>query len=406
MTETSAEPTRFVGLDVHKRYLMVGAVDAHQEVVLPPRRVALEEFPDWAHAHLTPADAVVLEATANAWSLHDLLAPLVATVTVAHAGAIKLIARARVKTDRRDTLHLARLLAARMIPAVWVPPHAVRELRGLGSHRRRLVAQRVQAGNRLQAVLQRHQIVPPAGALFSQRNRAWWASLPVSGGERLRIQQDLTLMGTLETLTAQVEVEIGRLSTTAPWAERVPYLVQISGVGVLAAMTVLAAIGEIARFPTAKDLVGYAGLGSGVHDSGQTHQTGRITKQGRRELRGAMVEAAWVAVERHPHWKGQFARLSARIGAQKAIVAIARKLLVVVWHVLTDGEADRDGDTAAIARKLYTWVSRCGTTPGRQRPLGALVRRELDRLGIGAELTVTGYGRCPLPPPGVAASAK
>jgi len=399
------EPTRFVALDVHKQYVMVGAVDARQEVVLPPRRVALVEFPDWARDHLTTTDAVVLEATANAWSLYDGLTPLVGTVTVAHAGVIKLIAHARVKTDRRDTLHLARLLAARMIPAVWVPPVEVREVRGLLTHRRRLVAQRVQAGNRLQAVLHRHRIVPPAGKLFSRQNRAWWADLPVSTTERLRVRQDLAVVETLDALVVEVEAELGRLSMTAPWADQVPYLVQLSGLGVLAAMTVLAAIGDIARFPTPKHLVGYAGLGAGVHDSGQTHQGGRITKQGRRELRGGMVEAAWVAVEHHPHWKEQFARLSARLGAQKAIVAIARKLLVVVWHLLTKREADRDGDTDAIARKLYTWISRCGTTPGRQRPLGALVRRELDRLGIGAELTVTGYGRCSLPPPDVAAHA-
>jgi len=401
-----AEPTRFVALDVHKQYVMVGAVDARQEVVLPPRRVALVEFPDWARDHLTTMDAVVLEATANAWHLYDLLTPLVATVTVAHAGVIKLIAHARVKTDRRDTLHLARLLAARMIPAVWVPPVEVRELRGLITHRRRLVAQRVQAGNRLQAVLHRHQIVPPAGKLFSRQNRAWWADLPVSMAERLRVRQDLALVETLETLVLEVEAEVGRLSMTAPWADRVPYLVQLSGLGVLAAMTVLAAIGDIARFPTPKHLVGYAGLGAGVHDSGQTHQGGRITKQGRRELRGAMVEAAWVAVEHHPHWKEQFARLSARLGEQKAIVAIARTLLVVVWHLLTKREADRAGNPDAIARKLYTWISRCGTTPGRQRPLGALVRRELDRLGIGADLTVTGYGRCSLPPPGLVANVR
>lgn len=161
MEEHDPEPTRFVALDVHKHYVMVGAVDARQTVVLPPRRVALGEFAAWAQEHLSRTDAVVLEATANAWHLYDLLTPLVSAVTVANAGLIKLIAQARVKTDRRDTLHLARLLAARMIPAVWVPPVEVRELRGLVTHRRRLVSQRTQARNRLHAVLQRHQIVPP-----------------------------------------------------------------------------------------------------------------------------------------------------------------------------------------------------------------------------------------------------
>jgi len=121
-----------------------------------------------------------------------------------------------------------------------------------------------------------------------------------------------------------------------------------------------------------------------------------------------MVEAAWVAVEHHPHWKAECARLSARLGAQKASVALARKLLVVVWHVLTKREADRHGDPQAIARKLYTWVSRCGATPGKHRPLRLLVRRERDRRGLDAPEVLVGYGRNrrPLAPPGVSASAR
>ena len=99
MDAHAPEPTRFVALDVHKHDVMVGAVAARQTMVLPPRRVPLVAFPDWAQEHLGPTDAVVLEATANAWHLYDRLTPLVATVTVAHAGAIKLIAQARVKTD-------------------------------------------------------------------------------------------------------------------------------------------------------------------------------------------------------------------------------------------------------------------------------------------------------------------
>jgi transposase len=402
MDEHAPEPTRFVALDVHKHYVMVGAVDGRQTMVLPPLRVPLGEFPTWAQEHLGAMDAVVLEATANAWHLYDLLTPLVAAVTVAHAGVIKLIAQARVKTDRRDTLHLARLLAARMIPAVWVPPVEVRELRGLVSHRRRLVAQRTQARNRLHGVLHRHQIVPPDGTLFSRAQRAWWASLSLSAAERLRVRQDLAVLDTLDGLIAEVEAELGRLSTTAPWAEHVPYLVQLSGIGVLAAMTLLAGIGDIARFPTAKNLVGYAGLGAGVHDTGQTHQGGRITKQGRRELRGCMTEAAWVAVERHSHWKAVFARLSARMSAQKAIVAIARKLLVVVWHVLTDREADHRGEAPAMARALWLWQARCGTVPGSKRPLRQLVGYEVQRWGLDVSQITSATGR-PLmvltPPP-------
>ena len=84
--------------------------------------------------------------------------------------------------------------------------------------------------------------------------------------------------------------------------ERVPLLVQISGIGYITALTILAAIGDINRFPSAKQLVGYAGLGARVHDSGVSHTTGRITKTGRRDLRRAMVDSANQAVRHHPHW--------------------------------------------------------------------------------------------------------
>jgi transposase len=104
-TETAhTSATRFVALDVHRQYLVVGAVDAQQNGMLAPRRLSFEVFDEWAPAHLTHADAVVLEATSNAWLLYDQLQPLVAEVVVAHPQAVKLIAAARVKTDSRDTI--------------------------------------------------------------------------------------------------------------------------------------------------------------------------------------------------------------------------------------------------------------------------------------------------------------
>ena len=89
-----------------------------------------------------PTDAVVLEATTNAWTFYDQVAPLAGRTVVAHPGLVKVIASARVKTDNRDVLHLARLLAANLIPEVWVPPLPARELRALLSHRRRLIKMR------------------------------------------------------------------------------------------------------------------------------------------------------------------------------------------------------------------------------------------------------------------------
>ena len=381
----SGTPTRFVALDVHRHYLVVGAVDAQQSVVLTPRRFGFVAFASWAQDHLSKTDAVVLEASSNAWLLHDQLAPLVASVTVAHPLGVKLIAAARVKTDGRDTIKLARLLAANLIPPVWVPPAPVRELRALVTHRKRLVQQRTQARNRLHAVLHRHNLTVPDGKPFASHQREWWLALNLAPSEQLRVHQDLELLDALQRLITEVERELGRLSTCSPWVEQVPFLVQLPGIGVLTAMIVLAGIGDITRFPSARQLVGYAGLGTSVHDSGQVHRGGRITKEGRSELRGALVEAAWVAVETHAHWKAQFARLSARIGPQKAIVAIARKLLVAIWHVLTAQVADVNAEVQAVGRKLLQWVSRCGTTPGQRRSRLALLRQYLDQLGLEAD---------------------
>jgi transposase len=179
--------------------------------------------------------------------------------------------------------------------------------------------------------------------------------------------QPLSLYQTLEIVIQESDAELGRLSTCDPWVQQVPFLVQLPGLGVLSAMRLLAAIGEITRFPSAKHLVGYAGLGASVHQSGETNRGGRITKEGRSDLRGVMVEAAWVAVEHHPHWKAQFERLSRRIGKQKAIVAIARKLLVAVWHVLAKLEADTNAQVEAVTRKLLNWISHAGATPGKRR---------------------------------------
>jgi hypothetical protein len=193
----------------------------------------------------------------------------------------------------------------------------------------------------------------------------------------------------LEFLEPQIEAidaELARLSNCDPWKDASPYLMQLPGFGVILSMTVLSAIGEIQRFPTSKHLVGYAGLGASIHESGQTHFTGRITKQGRKELRYALVEAAWVAMSSHPFWREEYHKLSHRMLKNKAIVAIARRLLVVIWHVLTERVADRKADPDMVAFKLMVWswtlneVQRGGLT-SRQ-----FVRYGLLRLKIGQEI--------------------
>jgi len=386
---------RFLAVDLHKAYVMVGGVNARQEVVLAPRRIELATWPRWSQAHLKKTDALVVESTSNAWDFYDQVAPLVGRAVVANPRLVKLIASARVKTDKVDTLALAKLLAANLIPEVWVPPLEVREARGLLAHRRRLVKTHTMAANRLQSVLQRHNLPGPTGEPFSATNRAWWTALKLSPIETLRVRQDLATLDHLDQQIAELEVEINRLSTSTPWAEQVPYVMQLSGFSVLLTMTILTAIGDIKRFPHAKPLVGYAGLGASVHSSGETHKTGHITKTGRRELRWALVEAAWSAVRYHPYWKAEFERLARRMPDNQAIVAIARKLLVVIWHVLTEQVADKHADEKMVATKLMRWSWELTDEQRGGLSTRQFVRLQLVRLKLGENLTHFTYGGMP-----------
>jgi len=378
---------RYLALDVHKYYVVVGGVNAQQQVILPPRRLDLGEWAVWMPKHLHPTDAIVLEATTNAWTFYDQVAPYVGRAVVAHPGLVKVIASARVKTDNRDVLHLAQLLAANLIPEVWVPPPEVRELRALLAHRRRLIKMRTMCRNRLNSVIHRYNLTPPRGELFLLKHRAWWQELKLSPTEKLRIRHDLATLDHLEPEVTEVDVELHRLSTVAPWNQYVPFLMQMPGFGIIVVMTVLAAIGDVTRFPSAKKLVGYAGLGASVHASGETYRTGRITKTGRKDLRWIMVEAARIAVIYHDHWKHEYAALEKRLGSNKAVVVIARKLLVVVWHVLTDRVADQNVDAERIAYKLMAWSWKLDDAQRGGLTTPQIVRYQWMQVKIGTELT-------------------
>ena len=386
---------RYLAVDLHKYYVVGGGVNAQQQVVMPPRRMDLSAWPAWAQKNLRPTDALVVEATPNAWDFYDQVKPLVGRAVVANAGKVKLIAAARVKTDKIDVFALAKLLAAGWMPEVWVPPVEVRELRGLVAHRRQLVKQRTRLKNHLHSLLHRPQLAVVAGDPFADKNRAWWEGLKVSPVERLHLRHDLKALGEADQQIAEVETELQRLSTVAPWADQVTYLIQLPGFGLLTTMTLLAAIGDVTRFESAKPLVGYAGLGASVHDSGNTHRTGRITKSGRREMRWALVEAAWAAVEGFPYWKERYERLSQRMHPNQAIVAIAHHLLIAVWHVLTEQAADKQADPKRVAVKLMRWSweltdEQRGGLTSRQ-----FIRLQLMRLKLGEDLTHVTYGNMP-----------
>lgn len=197
---------RYLALDIHREYLLVGGWNEEKEWVLTPRRVSIEKFPAWAKQNIRPGDIVVLETTTNVWVVYDILAPLASRVLVANAAEVGEIAGARVKTDKEDIKRLLKLLVGGIVPEVWVPPVPVRELRAFVSYRSRLVSMATMIRNRLQSLL--HKLLLAEEGLL---NEAWWQTQPsISSLEKMQIRQEVALLAEVEKQKAAVDEELGR----------------------------------------------------------------------------------------------------------------------------------------------------------------------------------------------------
>ena len=307
-------------------------------------------------------------------------------VLVANPIKMKQIAQARVKTDIRDTLILARLLAANMIPEVWVPPVHVRDLRYLLSQRRHLVGMHTQTVNRMHSVAHRHHLSHSKGKRFNEKNTKWQKDNDLSDSEQFQLELDMSTKEYLAEQTEKINEKLRRMSHQKPWAESMMYLMQLPGFGVITGMTVLAAIGDITRFKDFKKLSSYSGLTPGVEQSGTKNRGKKITKEGRKDLRWAMVEVAQRAVKSDPLWKHRFIELCRRMHKNQAIVAIARRLLELVWYVLSRRQPYRHFSHERIAYNYLTW-----SWPLSEKDRDGLTRQQftryyLMRLGIGPDL--------------------
>jgi transposase len=378
---------RYVALDIHKHYCIIAAVDRDGRVVLHPVRVEHADLEGWLKKNLRDSDHVVIESTTNAWHVYDLLEPWVERVVVANPIKVKQIAQARVKTDSRDTLILARLLAANLVPDVWVPPAHVREMRQLLSQRRQLVETHTQIVNRMHSVAHRHHLKHERGKRFNEKNTVWQKDNRLSKVEQFQLELEMENRGYIEKQISRIGKEVAKMSHQKPWAESMTYMMQLPGFGVITAMTVLAAIGEIQRFSSAKHLASYSGLTGGVDQSG-THLVQKgITKEGRKELRWAMVEVAQRAVKSDPRWTRKFQELHKRMHRNQAIVAVARQLLELVWYVLTRHQPYRHFSHERIAYKYLTWAWQMDEAARDGLTRQQFARYYMMRLGIGHDLT-------------------
>jgi transposase len=377
---------RYLALDIHKYYSVVAGVNFDGKVVLELVRVEHADLEAWLKKHIQATDYVVIESTTNAWYIYDLLEPLAEKVLVANPIKVKQIAQARVKTDIRDTLILARLLAANMIPAIWVPPVDVRNLRYLLSQRRHLVGMHTQTVNRMHSVAHRHHLSHPKGKRFNEKNTGWQADAELSDSEKFQLELDMSTKQHLGEQAGKIAEKLARMSHEKPWAESMLYLMQLPGFGVITGMTILAAVGDITRFEDFKKLSSYSGLTPGLEQSGTKNRGKGITKEGRKDLRWAMVEVAQRAVKSDPHWRRRFDELCRRMHRNQAIVVIAHRLLELVWFVLTRKQSYRHFSDERIAYKYLTWSWQVNENDRDGLTRQQFTRYYLMRLGIGHDL--------------------
>lgn len=340
---------RVIGLDVSRSvaevaYLQDGLVHAGGRVLL--KRPELEQFA----RSLSANDHVILEATGNTAAIVAELKPYAGRVVVANPLQVRLIAEARIKTDKIDAAILAQLYAAGFLPEVWIPDDHTQALRRQIARRTQIVRQRTRLKNEIHAVLAAHLIVPcPASDLFGKKGRHWLAEQPLPLDERIGVEQRLRALDRLAEDLREIEQP---LMKNALDHHQVEQLMTITGVNSLVALSLLAAIGDIGRFGSPEKLVSYFGLNPSVYQSGlQPAKHGRISKRGRSQVRAMLVEAAWSAAKSAGPLRAFFLRVRDRRGEQIAAVATARKLAVIVWHVLVKDELFAWQRPALVGRK-------------------------------------------------------
>jgi transposase len=360
---------RVIGIDIHRTF---GEVVIWDKGILrhagrvDMTRTALEGF----GKTLDATDEVVIEATGNSIAVARALSPFVARVVIANPLQVKAIAHAHVKTDKVDAGTLANLYAAGYLPEIWTPDAATERLRRLVARRYQIVRHRTRVKNEVHAILAAH-LVPkcPHADLFNQRGRVWLARQVVPEDERAAIERNIRELDRLTEDQAELDREIA-LSVMDDASVR--RLMTITGVNLTVATGIMAAIGDITRFKSPQKLVSYFGLNPRVRQSGLgAAYHGRISKIGRSHARAMLVEAAWAAAKAPGPLHAFFVRIRAKRGHQVAAVALARKLTVLCWHLLTKQEDYLWVRPALVAKKTRDMELRAGLPQRKGNQRGA-----------------------------------
>ena len=326
-----------IGVDLHKYQMTLAVLDEQGAVIrreqLPTK--CRNQIHEWFASYGTDCQVAVESVGFYQW-FWDLLQPVVGKLVLADPAALKPFRPPKqAKTDRKDAELLARLLCEGRLPAAYVPPRALRPLR-------ELVRYRHSVGRAL--ALQRRCLrwallklnLPGPKQLTSDATQKWLLSQEgkFSPAQTFIARQRLDQITALERQLADTTRLIEEAVAADPWlTHRVQLLESIPGIGPLVAITIVVETGELTRFKNIDQLGAYAGLTPRVHQSADTVHHGHISKMGPPVLRWVLTQAAWVAVRCDEHARRLWLRISRKGGQKRAIVALARKLLIYAWSV-------------------------------------------------------------------------
>ena len=281
---------------------------------------------------------------------------------------------------------------------VVVPDQEMRQHRQLAAHYTSLTKQLRRIKAQIHALLDRNHHTCPVNDLFSTSGRRWLQQLDLSQIENAILVQ---LLGQLDLICDQRDETDRLIARLAEPDEQVARVMQVSGINYFTAFALRAAIGDIRRFSSPSKLAAYMGLVPSLHQSGNYSHSGHITRSGNSQIRWLMVEAAWNAVRWEPHWQKVYERIKQRRGSGIAIVAVARKLLVVIWHLLHNHCQYYHLKAATFVRKLQEWAWRIGRDHLPDDTSIEFVRRQLKLINfqsLAVRLTTNKKGKLQLLP--------
>ena len=319
-----------VGVDLHKRVAQVAVLGSEGEVSQYRFDTATQDMAQF-FAQLPGQTPVAVEASATWWWFVDLLERLDHCPVLSHPKQTKAIAAARLKNDRVDAARLALLLRADLLPAVWIPPAALREARELIRHRVYLTQLRTRLRNTLQSMLARRNLRPvDAPRWMSVQGLRELAALPLPAAPAVIRDNCFKLLHVLDEQIRTLDVQL-----TREWNEdpRVRRLTSVPGIGPFIATVLVLEVGDVHRFPSAKHLASYVGLTPRIRASAERVRAGHISKEGNRLLRWVLVLAATQAARRPGPLRTWYRAVEKRRGRNLARVALARRLTEIVYQL-------------------------------------------------------------------------